>query len=196
MAAAFDHAPILQTTRLFLREVRASDVTDHYYRWLNDPEVTQYLEVRYTPQSRENIARFVANMDGKRDEMLFAICLVEDGRHIGNTGLHRATPENRTADLGIMIGEKDCWGQGYGTDAVRTLLRFGFEEMNLNRVALTVYDFNERAIASYRKCGFIEEGRLRQGVYQRGRYIDVLLMSVLRSEWEAAHSAAEGPAAR
>ena len=85
-----------------------------------------------------------------------------------------------------MIGEKECWGRGYGTDALRTLVRFGFEEMNLNRIALDVYDFNERAIASYLKTGFAEEGRRRKDIYRDGRYVDVVMMSVLRAEWEAA----------
>lgn len=84
----------------------------------------------------------------------------------------------------IEIGEKECWGRGYGTDALRTLVRFGFEEMNLNRIALDVYDFNERAIASYLKCGFIEEGRRRQDIYKGGRHIDVVMMALLRDDWE------------
>ena len=171
-----------------LVNLRAQEMGDleRNHRWINDPEVTQFIVVRYQMSllAEEHWMRGRIAKVTTFDDAGFAI-ETKDGRHIGNTGLHRASSENRTADLGIMIGDKDCWGQGYGTDAVRTLLRFGFEEMNLNRVALTVYDFNERAIASYRKCGFVEEGRQRQAMYKRGRYIDVLLMSVLRSEWEA-----------
>ena len=82
-----------------------------------------------------------------------------------------------------MIGEKAYWSKGYGSDAVATLVRFGFEEMNLNRIELRVFDFNERAQASYRKCGFVEEGRMRQSHYADGAYCDVVVMSVLRDEW-------------
>jgi RimJ/RimL family protein N-acetyltransferase len=92
-------------------------------------------------------------------------------------------PENRNARLGIMIGDKSYWSQGYGTDAMLTLLRFGFEEMNLNRIDLTVDAENARAIRCYQKCGFVGEGRLREARYQRGKYGDQLVMSVLRDEF-------------
>jgi len=84
-----------------------------------------------------------------------------------------------------MIGEKDCWGRGYGTDAIRALLRFAFREMNLNRVWLTTGENNPRALACYRKCGFREEGHLRQDRYLEGRYWDTILMGILREEFEA-----------
>jgi RimJ/RimL family protein N-acetyltransferase len=76
------------------------------------------------------------------------------------------------------------WNQGYGTDAMRLLLRHGFETLNLNRIMLDVYDTNPRAVRSYEKAGFIHEGRKRQGMYKNGRYIDILQMSVLREEWQ------------
>ena len=113
-------------------------------------------------------------------EARFAI-ETKDGTHIGNISLHDASPENRGAGLGMLIGEKAYWSKGYGSDALRTLLRFAFEEMNLHRVELDVYDFNARGIASYRKCGFVEEGRRRHARYQDGAYCDVVKMSVLRA---------------
>ena len=84
-----------------------------------------------------------------------------------------------------MVGDKSYWSNGYGSDAVMTLLRFAFEEMNLNRVELGVFEFNERAIACYLKCGFVEEGRRREHYFQEGRYWDIIDMSVLRREFEA-----------
>jgi RimJ/RimL family protein N-acetyltransferase len=107
----------------------------------------------------------------------------KDGVHIGNMDLGPVEPEDRRAMLGIMIGEREYWGRGYGTDAIRTLFRFAFEEMNLNRVWLTAFEFNERSIACYRKCGFREEGRLRQDRFARGRYWDTLVMGILREEF-------------
>ena len=85
-----------------------------------------------------------------------------------------------------MIGEKAYWSKGYGSDAVTTLVRFAFEEMNLNRVELHVYDFNLRGQAAYRKCGFREEGRMRDAHHTEGRFHDVVVMAVLRDEWVAA----------
>jgi len=110
---------------------------------------------------------------------------------IGITGLHHGRPEDRHSELGIMIGEKDYWSQGYGTDAVLTLLRFAFYQMNLNKVTLGVFDINPRARAVYDKLGFIEEGRSREEYFHDGRYVDVIRMSVLRREFEALYPPAE-----
>ncbi len=84
-----------------------------------------------------------------------------------------------------MIGDKDYWGKGYGTDAMRVLMRLAFDRMNLHRLWLQVHDFNQRAIASYEKCGFKRWGMLRDGKFSRGRYHDTIVMGILESEYRA-----------
>jgi RimJ/RimL family protein N-acetyltransferase len=86
--------------------------------------------------------------------------------------------------LGIFIGDKRYWNKGYGTEVMRLLLRHGFSTLNLNRVFLRVFETNPRAIRSYEKAGFVFEGRMRQAEFIDGKYCDVILMSVLRSEWK------------
>lgn len=178
-----------------LRALEPSDA-ERLYKWINDREVTHYLMARY-PYSLEFEKDWLASAAKGNDfgEVRLAI-ETRDGVHIGNCGLHRGSPENRHAELGIMVGEKDYWSNGYGTDAVLTLVRFGFEQMNLHKVALGVFEFNDRAMACYRKCGFVEEGRFREEIFQDGRYWDIVRMSVLRREFEAVHgaTAAELPA--
>jgi [ribosomal protein S5]-alanine N-acetyltransferase len=157
------------------------------YRWINDRDVTQFLGSRYQ-QSLTFEEQWVRQASGKLQtfgDVLRFVMETKDGVAIGNMGLHDASPEHRSAWLDMMIGERDYWSKGYGTDALMTLLRFAFEEMNLHRMHLDVYDFNERAQVSYRKCGFVEEGRRRDARYQRGGYHDVVTMSVLRDEWRA-----------
>ncbi len=168
--------------------LRALEPTDaeRAFLWINDREVTQFLMARY-PMSLAAERDWVANAAKPMEfsDARFAIEAKADGVHIGMCGLHRGRPEDRGAELGIMIGDKSYWNGGYGTDAMETLLRFAFEQMNLHKVALGVFDFNERAQAVYRKVGFVEEGRSREDVYEDGRYVDVIRMSVLRREWEA-----------
>ena len=174
-----------------LRALEPSDA-ERAYQWINDREVTQYLMTRY-PWSLIAERQFLEESARKNsfEEARFAI-ETKEGVHIGMCGLHRGRPEDRNAELGIMIGEKSFWSSGYGTDAMLTLLRFAFEQMNLHKVALGVFEFNERALAVYRKCGFVEEGRFREDYFQDGRYWDIVRMSVLRREWEAlGESAAE-----
>jgi RimJ/RimL family protein N-acetyltransferase len=103
--------------------------------------------------------------------------------HIGNTGLHDVDAVNRTAEFGIVIGEKDYWNRGYGTKATKLTLRHGFENLNLNRIYLEVFETNPRAMKAYESAGFMREGILRQAIFKNSRYIDVILMSILQSEW-------------
>jgi len=181
---------MLEGELVTLRSLEPDDL-ERCYRWMNDCEVTRFLEGgRYPPsmaQERDWLDNAIRNRSGFSN-VLLAI-ETKDGVHIGNAGLHEASPEHRSAKLGIVIGEKDYWSKGYGTDAVRTLLRFAFEQMNLNRVELGTFDFNERAQACYRKCGFVEEGRRREDRYIDGRYCDLVIMGILRREWEAASGA-------
>jgi RimJ/RimL family protein N-acetyltransferase len=175
-----------------LVRLRALEPTDaeKAFAWINDREVTQFLMARY-PWSLAAEREFVTEAAKRMEfgEVRLAIETKAEGVAIGMCGLHRGRPEDRNAELGIMIGDKSYWNGGYGTDAMMTLVRFGFEQMNLHKVALGVFDFNERAQAVYRRCGFVVEGRFREEVFHDGRYIDVVRMSVLRREFEALHGA-------
>lgn len=172
--------------RLVVLRPREMSDLDRYHAWINDREVTRFLVMRY-PFSLAAEEAWLAQRGSAPmgySNVGFAID-TKDGVHIGSIDFHRASAEDRAARLGIMIGDKAHWSKGYGTDAMRTLLRFGFEEMNLNRIDLTVDERNARAIACYRKCGFVEEARLRQDRYAEGAYHDTLIMAILREEWVA-----------
>jgi RimJ/RimL family protein N-acetyltransferase len=168
-----------QKTRL--RRVERDDIPT-FVRWFNDPEVRDFLTV-YRPFSTAEEEKWFEGQLDDRDSELFAI-ETADGVHIGNIGLHNVNWQYRHAGLGIVIGEKEYWGKGYGSDAVRTLLRFAFQEMNLHRVFLQVRDDNARGIRAYEKCGFQHEGRLREAIYSNGRYYDELWMGILRQEFK------------
>jgi RimJ/RimL family protein N-acetyltransferase len=168
-----------------LRAQEFSDL-DRFYAWINDPEVTRFLDARYpvAREAEEAWARDRASSMLSYTNVHFAI-ETKDGVHIGSVDFHKVSPENRTGRLGIMIGDKAYWSRGYGTDAITTFCRFGFEEMDLARIDLTVDAENARAIACYRKAGFVEEARLRQDRYRRGAAADTLVMGILREEFDA-----------
>lgn len=171
-----------------LINLRAPEMTDldRNTRWINDREVTQFLSIRYE-MSRAAEEAWLRELVGKplSYHLPFFAIETKDGDHIGNTNLFNVRPGYRSAELGIMIGAKAYWSKGYGSDALRTLLRFAFTEMNLNRVELFVYAHNDRARAAYRKSGFVEEGERRQGHYADGKYYGTVVMSVLRDEWKS-----------
>ena len=170
-----------------LRAIEMEDL-DRYLAWVNDEEVVQYIATSAPhPVSRAQEEEWLrrAMTHTVPPEITYAIETLDDGRHIGSVSLHGVGGSERKASLGVLIGDKTCWSRGFGTDAITVMLRHAFEELNLNRVSLEVHDFNARAIACYRKCGFVEEGRLRQDRYRHGEYGDTLIMGVLREEFRA-----------
>jgi RimJ/RimL family protein N-acetyltransferase len=176
-----------------LVNLRAYEISDAeaWVRWYNDQEVIEHLSWRYPFSLAAEEAYLNQRTSTPLDynTTLFAI-ETKDGVHIGGINFNVIYVESRKARLGITIGEKAHWSQGYGADAVRTIMRFGFDEMNLHRIDLTVDEDNARAIACYKKVGFIEEGRLRQARYTRGRHIDWLVMGILREEFYKPDAAA------
>lgn len=171
--------------RVRLRPLERDDLP-RSAQWLADPEVRQGMAL-YLPLSMEDEVKWYEDML-KRDRELrvFAIdAQTADGwAHVGSLGFHEIDWRCRHAEFGIMIGDKDYWNKGYGADAVMTLTGFGFGVLNLEKIWLRVFETNPRAIRCYEKVGFVEEGRLRRHHYQEGRYCDVLIMGILRDEWE------------
>lgn len=169
-----------------LRAIEKSDIP-RFVRWLNDPEVTQYLLLS-SPLSLAMEEKWFENQLSipPASGQVLAIEVLEgdDWLHIGNTGLHNVDAVSRCAEFGIFIGEKACWNRGFGTSATRLALKHGFENLNLNRIYLHVYENNARAIRAYETAGFVREGVLRQGVFKNGRYLDLIVMATLRSEWK------------
>ena len=163
-----------------LRAVEESDAAV-MYRWGNDWETIKYLSAHY-PRTMQFEREWVAKGDPAYGNAQFIIETLGDANPIGWIGLHDASPEDRSADLGIAIGDHDRLEGGYGTDAMRVVCRFGFEMMNLNRIALTVFDWNTRAIRVYEKVGFKHEGVLREGIFKAGRWNNLVFMGLLRGE--------------
>ena len=177
--------PIIRGERVWLRPAERADIPT-FVRWFSDAETTRFLAQRL-PMSLAGEEQWFERMlqqQGK-ELYLFVICLLEDDRPIGTIGLHDVDHLNGGAEFGIVIGEKDLWGRGYGTDALNAIADFGFGELRLERIQLYCYAFNPRGRRSYEKAGFTLEGLLRRAHYQNGEYHDVMRMSLLRDEWEA-----------
>jgi diamine N-acetyltransferase len=171
--------------RIRFRAVEREDLP-RFVAWLNDPEVLHGL-LMYLPLSlNEEENWYESMMKRPTDEhpMVIEIQQADEWLPVGNCGFVNIDWRSRSGEVGIFIGEKRLWNQGYGTDAMRLLLQHGFHTLNLNRIALDVYDTNLRAVRSYEKAGFVHEGRKRQAIFKDGKYFDILQMSVLREEWE------------
>ncbi|NOZ27122.1 MAG: GNAT family N-acetyltransferase [Chloroflexi bacterium] len=171
---------MIQGEKVRLRAITRDDLP-RYTTWLNDPQVIEYFGP-YRPWSLEDEEDWFTKQRTDPSVMNFAIDALEDGQHVGGCGLSHIDQRNRTAECGIFIGEKSRWGQGLGTDAMRALIRYGFQQLNLHRIYLRVYEENRRAIRAYEKVGFRIEGRWREAEFRHGRYHDILWMSILAHE--------------
>ena len=171
--------------RTYLREVRLSDVTEKYYRWMNDPEIYRYLETRFAPQSLETIADFVRHMSGKTDEPFFAICTVETGEHIGNIKIGPINFRHRHGDISLLIGEKSYWGKGYAAEAIDLVTRFGFEIANLNKLEAGCYAENEGSARAFEKCGYAREGLMKGHFLHQGRETDCIRLGLRAADYFA-----------
>lgn len=164
-------------------KLRAMGVADAeaLWRWNHDADVMRWMDAGYA-ETMSQVAAWL----GERAVNAYADVLfgVEEpgGTLIGLVRLHGAEPEIGIAELDIYLGEKDFWGKGYATDAVRTVCRYGFEKMRLRKITLTVVVENHAADHLYRKVGFVEEGRLRQTFRRDGEWIDKFMMGLLASE--------------
>ena len=114
----------------------------------------------------------------------FAIESLESGKYIGGCSINESDTKNRRCTIGIMIGDKTCWSKGYGSDALNVLIKFIFEELNMEKIKLCVFEFNGRAKACYKKVGFKEEGILKKEIFRNGKYYDVILMAMFREDFE------------
>ena len=161
----------------------------YFVKWLNDPEVRQGLSLLVPLSLAEEEDWFEGVLKRSPFERPLAIEIQpdpkkEDWVFVGNCGLIAIDWQNRSAEIGIHIGEKEYWDQGFGTKAMRLMLKHGFNNLNLHRLWLRVFENNQRAIRSYEKAGFIQEGKFRQAQYLDGKYVDVMIMSMLQNEWQ------------
>jgi RimJ/RimL family protein N-acetyltransferase len=176
---------MIYSNRLRLRAAEREDLP-RFVRWLNDPEVIRNLSLTHPLSQASEEKWFQANLERHPAEQVLVIEVktADDWKPIGNISLMDIHWVDRNAEIGIFIGEKDEWNKGYGRGAMKLMLRHGFNELNLQRIFLRVLGDNLRGIKAYEYAGFKQEGVMRQAVYRNGKYIDLLLMSVLRTEWQ------------
>jgi len=174
--------PFLLGDRLYLRPLDVEDM-ERCLRWINDPEISRNLGHRF-PVGRAGERAWLEGHYKDQREVPLAIVLKDGDRHIGNCGLHEIDLANRKAVFGLLIGERDAWGHGYGPEAARLLLGYGFADLGLHRVSLQVFAFNEPAQRVYEKVGFVREGCFRDAYYRGGAFHDAIIMALLDEEWE------------
>lgn len=173
---------LLSGTCVYLRPLTDSDVTDEYVSWLNDPEVTRYLDVGGRLSTIATVREYLKRFDGSSTDLIYAIVDKATGKHIGNVTLNRIRWPHATADTGLLIGDKAFWRRGYATEAWYLVLEEAFRGHGLYKVTAGACVANTASIAVLRKLGFQVEGILRGEFFLDGERLDVLRLGLMRNE--------------
>jgi len=177
------HRPFLVGQKLYLRSLEESDISEEYVGWLNNYEVTRYLETGKVPTTSETIHKYLESFRGSSNDIIFAIIDRETEQHIGNVTLNRINWIHRTADTGLMIGEKDFWGKGYAFEAWSLIIEYAFQRLGLRKIIAGSVDSNVASIAVLKKLGFKVEGTFRQEFLVDGEYRDGVRLGLLKEEF-------------
>ncbi len=175
---------MLKGEKVILRPINKTDLPI-FLKWYNDEEVIEFLSM-YTPITDMMEEKWLEEALAAKDRIHFMIEAVEGDKTtpIGSIGLNKLDHRCQSAEMGIAIGAKDYWGKGYGGEAVKTIIDYGFKQLNLRRISSYVFSPNGRSLRMHQKLGFVKEGVLRQAFYKNGRFMDEVLFGMLREEWE------------
>lgn len=169
-----------------LSAVNPEEMSKAFSRWNRDSEFTRLLNMSVQPlRSAKAIQKWMDEdmAEPSSSDFFFTFRTLDENKLIGGLSLYVVDWAGRDSFVAIFIGEREDWSKGYGSDAMRLLLQYAFQELNLWRVSLGVFDYNPRAIRSYEKVGFCHEGRMRQYLNHEGKRWDILYMGILREEW-------------
>lgn len=166
---------------LFLRRPEPEDL-DVFYQQKNSPEIAAMLGGFTLGYARQDLRDWLEYHRRRDDEVIWTICKRSTNQCLGHAGFYHVDFRVRQAEYAILIGDMAAWGKGIGKRVTEFCLAHGFEQMNLNRIYLSLLATNQRALGLYRGLGFRQEGLLRQAQYKDGQYVDVIQMAVLRQE--------------
>ncbi|HRZ95792.1 MAG TPA: GNAT family protein [Candidatus Moranbacteria bacterium] len=177
--------PVLENEKVLLSPLD-KQILPLSVKWLNDPEVIQGLLI-FLPLTEIAEEKWIEKTSVSENDVVFIIKKkMPDGTTIpiGICGLHGISWKDRCGTFGIFIGEKDSWGSGLGPEAGKLLIRYGFEQLNLNRINSSVIDFNQRSVGMHEKLGFRVEGKKRQMIFKNNRFADEIILGLLKEEWQ------------
>ncbi len=175
---------LLESDDIYLRKISISDCNENYLNWMNDSEVNKYLESRFTTHSIDSLKDFVNSMNNSENNILFAIIDKSSDKHIGNIKLGNIHPVHKYADIGLIIGDKNCWGKGIGTKSIQLVTDYAFNKLNLRKVIAGVYEYNIGSIRAFEKCGFKRAYVKKDTYFFEGNYIDAIVFELYNKDFD------------
>lgn len=180
---SYSDLPFIDGKRIFLRGLLESDLEEDYLNWLNDAEVCMGNSHHLFPYNESMGRSFILEKGSSSNELVLAIVLKKNNHHIGNIALQAIHHVNRSAEFSILIGEKECWGKGYASEAGQLICTHGFNTLNLHRISCGTYKNNIGMQKLAESLGMLSEGVRRKAVFSDGEYIDILEYGVLKDEF-------------
>jgi len=169
----------IETSRLRLRSLRASDIGETYLAWMNDAEIVRFLEVRFGGVQRlADLQVFVDTMNASPNNYMFGIFRKDDDLHIGNIKLGPIIREHARSEIGYLIGDRRCWGMGYASEAIHRVARFGLDELGLKKIKAGCYETNIGSAKALLKAGFKHEATISFDSNYEGRRVASLLFGM------------------
>ena len=180
--------PFLTGKKIYLRPLDVEDI-DQYLRWVNDERVIGHLGTLHFPTTREALREYLEKNTTDKNTAFFAIVEKRTNKHIGNIKLGPIDWINRRAEYGRLIGDVAAQGKGYGTESVRLILKYAFDNLNLHKVTSSASEDNMASLKSNQKAGLIVEATLKEQKYENGVYKDIILLGITKKEYIRAHRA-------
>jgi RimJ/RimL family protein N-acetyltransferase len=175
---------MLKGEKIILRPIIKTDIS-LFLKWFNNPELLQYISL-YLPMTEIEEEEWIKTIaQNPKNNVIFIIEAIENSNKIpiGDIGLFHINTKDQNCVFGIAIGEKDYWSKGYGTDASKLIIDYGFKQLNLYSISSSAIEYNERSIRLHKKLGFKEEGRRRKRHFKNGQFWDEIIYGLLKEEW-------------
>jgi len=155
--------------------------SSQYLQWLNDAEVCQDNRHAVFPHTAAQMKKYIESASDSGTDHVFAICLKKNNKHVGNVSVGGISWINRSCEIAVLLGEKEVWGQGIGTEACQLVLDYIFSRLNLNRVRMGMTTRNKAIIQIAKKLGMSQEGIFKQALFKNGEYLDVVQFAIFNS---------------
>ena len=175
---------ILEGKRILLQRVSMDDVGAEYLSWLNDDDVTRGLDTISKPYTLEMLQQYISDVVKNENTYMFMVIDKESKKRIGTAKIHNINKTNNTCNLGLMIGDKNFWGKGYGQDAYNTAIEFAFSGLGIRKIWEMAHATNVASLSMCKKAGFQIEGVLKEQVLSEGKYVDKVLLGLFAINWK------------
>jgi len=178
---------LIRGERILLRPLGIEEAEGSYLQWMNDPQVTRHLESRFRTWSGADLKAYIQKQaESEASSGVLAVVRCDNYAHIGNIKLEPINWTHRTASVGLMIGAAEARGKGFGTEAIRLVVEYAFQQLGLRKLTAGIYASNHASIKAFVAAGFVVEGRQREQWQDEDDYVDGVLVGILQRDWAAA----------